>query len=490
MRSTGDTARSVRSLPVLIPTPERRGSLPPGSSRPPASRRHLCLLSLDWTRDKDPRVPLGQASLQAALSKADVVDVTPLSVPINAPDFSVEKVLDDLLRAVSRGGAERTDIGIGVYVWNEPAVQTILRELRRRGFTGRIVLGGPQISYSGPGLERLYPDADAFIRGYGEDALCRFVTCEARERIPGLHWAGEEDEQAQARPDLSSLPSPFLNRIVDVGAQRFIRWETQRGCPYRCSFCQHRESGARLRKEERRIDLARIYEEIALFVESGVEDIAVLDPIFNANPDCLLILREFQRRGYRGRLSLQCRFESMDEAFLDACVGMDVRLEFGLQTIHEAEGRAIRRLNKMSRVESVLNELNRRGLHYEVSLIFGLPRQTRDSFLATVDFCLQRSVPVIRAFPLMLLRGTELEAEREAFGLIENDEVISAVVRSTSFTESDWQFMAAVAGALDETVGHHPSCVADLLGHVAPCAVGLMRRYSPKQPAPLTASPA
>lgn len=489
MRSDADTARPVRRLPVLTQTPELRSGPLPGRSRPPASRRHLCLLSLDWTRDKDPRVPLGHASLLAALAKEDIVDVTPLSVPINAPDFSVEKVLEDLLCAASRGGAARTDIGIGVYVWNEPAVRTLLRELRRRGFTGRIILGGPQISYSGPGLERLYPEADAFIRGYGEEALCSFVTCEARERIPGLHWAGEEDAQTQARPDLSALPSPFLNRIVDVVGQRFIRWETQRGCPYRCSFCQHRESGARLQRQERLLDLARIHAEIALFVEAGVEDIAVLDPIFNANPDCLLVLREFQRRGYRGRLSLQCRFESVDEAFLDACAGMDVRLEFGLQTIHEAEGRAIRRMNKMSRVEAVLRELNRRGLHYEISLIFGLPMQTRDSFLATVDFCLRRSVPVIRAFPLMLLRGTELETEREKFGLVENDEVIPAVIQSNSFTEGDWQLMAAVAGALDRTVGHHPCCVADLLGYVAPHAAGLMRRYSPPQLVQPTASP-
>jgi radical SAM superfamily enzyme YgiQ (UPF0313 family) len=43
---------------------------------------------------------------------------------------------------------------------------------------------------------------------------------------------------------------------LSLEKQRFIRWETQRGCPFRCSFCQHRESGVRLRR--RSLALSRI----------------------------------------------------------------------------------------------------------------------------------------------------------------------------------------------------------------------------------------
>lgn len=473
MRPAVASNRPLRRLPVV----DDRTTAANQAS--PSARRHLVLLSLDWTRDKDPRVPLGHASLLAALHEADAADVTALSEPINAPGFSVDKVLEPLLRAAHRRSADRTDVGIGVYIWNDHYVRRLLVELRRSGFAGRIVLGGPQISYSGPGLERLYPEADAFIRGYGEVALREFVQSGEPVSISGLHWAGQPDLGAQARPVLSSLPSPFLTGIVEVSRQHFLRWETQRGCPYRCSFCQHREAGARLSSRQRTLDLGRLREEMALFVTAGVEDIAVLDPIFNVGPDHLAILHAFQRLGYRGRLSLQCRFELVNQAFLEACQGLNVRLEFGLQTIHEEEGRAIRRVNQMDRVEQAMRELTLRSLPYEVSLIFGLPRQTLLSFLQTVDYCLTRGVPTIRAFPLMLLRGTELEGQREDFGLRENQEVIPAVVRSNSFSEEDWQAMAAIAAALDQTVGKHPPNATALLPHVRPDGAVFNGLYSP-----------
>ncbi len=445
-------------------------------------RRHLFLLSLDWTRDKDPRVPLGHASLVASIRARDAADVTYLSLPINLPSFDLEQALLPMLRLAEQVPANRLDIGIGVYVWNEIHVCLLIKALRERGFTGRIVLGGPQISYCGPDLEQRYPQADVFIRGYAEEALVDLIESGGRAYIVGVHFAGEKDRQEQARPSLSLLPSPFLDRTIDVSGQRFVRWETQRGCPFRCSFCQHREAGRRLTQAERALGGGRLREEIALFVENDVKDIAVLDPIFNAGREHLEILSEFHRLGYRGRLSLQCRFESIGGPFLDACQHLDVRLEFGLQTIHDDEGRAIRRTNDMERVEQVIGELNRRGLYHEVSLIFGLPKQTLSSFCETVEYCLNRRVPTIRAFPLMLLRGTELEARREEFGLLENEDPIPAVVRSHSFDEEEWREMAAIAACLDRTAGRHPQDLAGLWECGYDSVAPRPGRYSPPRP--------
>lgn len=449
---------------------------------PRVRRRHLCLLSLDWTRDKDPRVPLGHASLVAALREADAAELTAISVPMNVADFSIENVLQQLLDAIRLHPQYETCVGFGVYVWNDHLVRALINELRRHGFGGLIILGGPQISYSEPGLEQFYPEADVFIRGYAERALAQLVAEPVRTQIPGVHWAGEVDRQELAKPQLSALPSPFLGKIIDLSAQRFVRWETQRGCPYRCSFCQHREPGARMAQRERGLDQERLRAEIALFINSGVSDIAVLDPIFNSGPNYLAILREFQRLKYRGRLSLQCRFESVREDFFDACDGLDVRLEFGLQTIHKKEGKAIHRENDMDRVDEVLHELRRRRIHFEVSVIFGLPEQTLRSFQETVEYCLRNRVPTIRAFPLMLLRGTELQRDRNRYGLIENSDVIPAVVASETFSQEDWETMRAIAAALDKTCGEHPTSLRALLELSARQSAQPSPVYSPAHP--------
>lgn len=413
----------------------------------------IVLVDLPWSRDKDPRVPLGHASLLAALARAGV-DARSIIAPVNetSADAVVDRVLDECRAPVT------TDVAIGAYVWCEHVVQRVIRGLRERGFAGRIILGGPQISFAGVGVERLYPGADVFVRGYGEDALCDIVRCTGRSRHVGVHHAGEPDAGRQASVGLESLPSPWLEGVLTPAGHRFVRWETQRGCPYRCSFCQHREAGAQLKRRALAFD--RVSAEARLLAMSGVEEIAVLDPIFNASPAAADVLDIFARHQFAGTLSLQCRAELVDERFLDAAARVKTRVELGLQTIHAREGGAVRRGNALGRVDAVLRQLRRRGIDHEVTLIFGLPEQTVSSFYETVRWCLERQVPVIRAFPLMLLRGTELDDKRDRWGLVDDGNLMARVIASNTFTQADWLEMARLAEALARTERHHPDLEA------------------------------
>jgi radical SAM superfamily enzyme len=149
--------------------------------------------------------------------------------------------------------------------------------------------------------------------------------------------------------------------------------------------------------------------------------------------------------------------------FLELCTRLTVFPEFGLQTIHAEEGRIVQRQNNMARVEEAMEELARRGIAYMVTLIYGLPGQTLESFRATVDFCLARRVHVVRAYPLNLLRGTDLERDKARWGLVESGDQIPMVIRSNSFDEADWHQMRRIAGALAATEGRHPSSVTELL---------------------------
>ena len=420
---------------------------------PPPAHRRVVLVDLYWTRDKDPRVPLGHASILATL-RARGIDVRSLVVAVNEPHLDAAGLCAAILEHTKGIAPTDVDVAFGAYVWGEALLRDVLRRLRREGFEGRLILGGPQISYSGAGLEHLYPEADAFVRGYGEEALATLAVTPHVHPIAGVHWAGTSDAVTQATVNLESLPSPWLSGTIPLAGQSFIRWETQRGCPFRCSFCQHREPGARLRR--RTLALTRIEAEIDLFCAAGVREIAVLDPIFNVAPHALAVLHRFADRGFTGRLSLQCRAEALDDAFLDAASALDVCLELGLQTIHAHEGRAIQRGNQIDRVDAALAGIRARGLSHEVSLIFGLPLQTLASFEASVAWCLAREVPVIKAFPLLLLRGTALERDRNQWALEDGGGPMPMVVRSNSFDLHDWRAMARLSEALRLTEGRHP----------------------------------
>ena len=430
-------------------------------------KRILLLISLDWTRNKDPRVPLGHASIVASVMKFGQVELHHRSFPVNQ-FFSPQKVVTYILKTISGFPSEAVDVAFGAFVWGEPFLQEIMTSIRQAGFKGRIILGGPQISYTDSGLEQLYPQADVFIRGSAEEALSEATVVHSPlselERL-GVHYAGATDLRTRAEADLSLIPSPYLSGAIplfglDGSVQRFIRWETKRGCPFPCTFCQHRESGHRLLKTEFPID--RIKDEIALFKRSGVEDIAILDAVFNLGRSSLIVLDSLNQADFRGRLSLQCHFEALTVEFLEALRSLYVRLEFGLQTIHASEGKAIKRINDMNKVDWGIKELLRRGIPFEVSVIYGLPGQTLFSFRETVNYLLKSRVPVIKAFPLMLLRGTELEQNRSRWSLRENGSTIPSVIASDSFTESEWKRMAAIGRGLELTEGRHPGSVNEL----------------------------
>lgn len=426
-------------------------------------KRRVILVDFPWSRDQDPRLPLGHASLLTALRTKTQADVRSIVVPVNGEQSSAALAIKKILEAGHGFRPNEVDIAMGVYVWCEDVAQETNTGLRDHGFAGRIILGGPQISYSGEGVHRYYPLADILVRGYGENALCQLVQDPGRLRIPGvLHAKGLLiDPVDQAEIALDTLPSPWLTQTVPLEGQHFIRWETQRGCPFRCSFCQHREPGQRLKNHSFHEDRTR--EEIELFCMSGVGDIAVLDPIFNDRTGrATSILEHYVRSGFQGRLSLQCRAELIDDHFLDVARRLRTRLELGIQTIHAAEGEAIRRKNNMALVERALDGIRDRGIDHEVSIIFGLPEQTLASFRETIAFCLEKRIPVIRAFPLMLLRGTELDRGRETWSLEDDGSSMPMVTSSSRFGHAEWYRMAQLAEALKVTERKHPHRLEEL----------------------------
>lgn len=405
--------------------------------------RPVVLVSLDWIRPGDPRFGLGTASIASALRGAGV-KVRIVSDAVNRPGFRADEFFADVVRAVDAAGADAL-VGMGAFVWCEAEVQRLLTVLADRA---EIVLGGPQVSYTAPGeLEPLYPKATYFVRGHGEEAMVALATGSAENAVAGLHVAGAEDFAKRADYPLEGLPSPHLDGTSPVG--RFVRWETQRGCQFRCTFCQHRQPGRRLRRSE--LGINRLHAEIEAFRDAGTRRIAVLDPIFNMNRSrAIKLLSEMRRVGLTAKLSLQCRFELTDNAFLEALEGLDATLEFGLQTVHDDEAQAVGRPNRMDMAEDVIARLNDRRIPYEISLIYGLPLQTLDRFRTSVEWCLDRGVPRVRAWPLMLLRGTALHSQRDRWGYVESEtDRIPIVVESHSFSREDHFEMARIAARLE-----------------------------------------
>ena len=130
---------------------------------------HLILLDFPWMRDKDPRIPLGHASLLATLAQNPGITCHSIVRPMNDDfEFSPGAIWDEIQALIALHEGSRVDVAIGAYVWAEEVLQGLLPKIRTRLPRGRIIMGGPQISYCSSGLESIYPECDIFIRGYGE----------------------------------------------------------------------------------------------------------------------------------------------------------------------------------------------------------------------------------------------------------------------------------------------------------------------------------
>tara|TARA_B110000495_G_C22898724_1_gene524381 strand:+ start:58 stop:705 length:648 start_codon:yes stop_codon:yes gene_type:complete len=205
-----------------------------------------------------------------------------------------------------------------------------------------------------------------------------------------------------------------------------------------------------------KFELERTFKELALIQQKEISRVNVLDPVFNVGRDYLEIMNEIDRQNFnQTTFTFQTRPEliknkSGDE-FLDLVERTSSYLEFGLQTVIEKEFKEINRPNNIKHLAHLFSHLNERNIGFEVSLIYGLPHQTLDSFKISVDFLLKNGCSKIFAFPLMLLKGTELYSQKDDFKMNESTTGaynIPLVTSSNSYSETEWLQMKRIADQL------------------------------------------
>lgn len=406
--------------------------------------KKLLIISFDLIREGESNKSLAISSLIAYLKndKRYGEDFVVQDLSIDMFKLSNKTQANDLKPHFEGLDFSKIDfIALSAYIWNEYLTNNLMYLLRKDfGFSGSFILGGYQISYSN-NPEEEYPEAEYFISGYAEEGLQKILIGHVNNaRINSI-------------VDFNQVPSPYLtNELIITPNQKMVRMETKRGCPYRCSFCAHRDlTYNKVFKHQ----LDKVFSEIAFFKEMKVKKINIIDPIFNAGDQYLAVMEEFVRTNSTSLISIQTRFETIigekGDKFLNYCEQLNINLEFGLQTAVQSESNLIKRKNNPDKIKTVMAKLNERGIKYEISLIYGLPMQTLDSFKQSIDFVLENKCTNVTAFPLMLLKGTELYQEKSKYGFVEEEMGeynIPIVTKSNSFTEKDWFQMKLIASNL------------------------------------------
>lgn len=391
-------------------------------------------------------VPLANAFLKSYLTTVPQAS----SADVELADFYLGQDCSD---CVDRLIALRPDlVGFSLYVWNREMCGALSDELRRRlpGIT--TVAGGPEATADPSGI--LAGTAfDLLISGEGEGPFASLCTQLSKGStvadLPGV--ASRRAGAISLTPafpvnDLDTIPSPWLNGIIDAGSCPGILWQLSRGCGFSCDFCfDSRDSHG-----VRRFSLERIEAELRHFVSRGVSQVFVLDSTFNQDQRrAKVILRMIGKIAPLIHFHFEVRSEFIDREMAGLFAGITCSLQIGLQSsdpqVLKQVGRSFRRDDFVSRT-MLLNEA---GATFGFDLMYGLPGDTLAGFRDSLDFALELYPNHLDIFPLAILPGTALALRSEAIGLQHLPAPPYTLASSPTFSAEDMQKALCLATACD-----------------------------------------
>lgn len=291
-------------------------------------------------------------------------------------------------------------VGLSCYVWNSQFSLALARQLKRLKPELCIVLGGPHVPDHAEDFLRAHPYVDLCVHGEGEESFLELL-----EALPERNWdavqsvswlQNDEYHNRPKRPrnrDLDSIPSPYLNGYFDpvLAAHPELKWaapwESNRGCPFSCTFC---DWGSAVASKVYRFERKRLKQEIRWFAEKRIDVIYCCDSNFGMLPRDIELAQELAEvkslTGFPRVAYTQMTKNKSDRAFEAQKILYDAKMNpsstLSLQSLSPDTLKAIKRDNISS---EVYRELLRRFVAADMpaytDYLVGLPGETWESFV-------------------------------------------------------------------------------------------------------------
>lgn len=363
--------------------------------------------------------------------------------------IAIFKYPEHLLSQIERKAPDV--LGFSNYAWNTRLNFAIARHVRTHYPNTTIVMGGPSMRNDGPSIERFlhaHPYIDGYVMYEGErpfTELVKNVSAGGRRRplhefeienLATLDTSGKLKYQASFKYDpLDSYPSPYLRGHLDpfLAEGLIPLFETNRGCPYSCTFCAW---GISQLNKLRRYPLDTVYAEIDYVAERCpmLPVWIIADANFGILPRDVDIARKLKEArakapGLHSVLTWDSKntFDRNEEIALilerhssDNSIANTEKAYMAVQNLAGHVLENIKRSNiKLGELPDRVARLHGRGLKVTTDLLYALPGETfidameslRKSFLADFDY--------INLGRTLMLPGSELEtdASRQSYGL-------------------------------------------------------------------------
>lgn len=285
----------------------------------------------------------------------------------------------------------------GCYGWNTEYHLAMAKLIKQQWPRALIVAGGPNVNQS-PEWHAANPFIDISIWGEGEHAVKKILTARTQgidyHHIPGV--AQLIDEQWLHTPAASrsyeyeEFPSPYLTGLFDDFFQRYsynfnVILETNRGCPYQCTFC---DIGKSYFNKVRQFPIERILAEIDWFSEKQIEYLDVADSNFGILPRDIDIAKYIKQKkeatGWPKKMNATFAKNNQQNVFEISLVLNGINrtgITLALQSSNDIVLKNIKRKNfANTKLKEIVDLYEKHHILTYHEFINGLPGETLDSW--------------------------------------------------------------------------------------------------------------
>lgn len=359
------------------------------------------------------------------------------------------------------------------YIWNSARMLACAAQAKAANPLALNVHGGPDVPKYEPDVERYFSDhpyVDIAVHGEGEVTICEIletlesalltgdpVNMSLLDGVAGLSYRGADGRPVRTadRPrieNLDDIPSPYLTGEFEVFAEASVPnaiMETNRGCPYGCTFC---DWGSATASKIRKFDLDRVFAELEWCARSHIQVIGLADANFGTfKRDVEIAQRTADLKKIHGfPLQLGTNYAKNSVKHLKPIVETLAKGDIlakgllSLQSMDEDTLSVINRANiRLKKYEALAAEFRANNLPLYVDLMMGLPGSTVKSFRNDLQECVDREVyPKIHPTQLLVNSPMNEPAYREQHGItIGPSEMLTSC---GTFSEDDYQEMQKI----------------------------------------------
>lgn len=304
---------------------------------------------------------------------------------------------DDLLR---RHLEQPIDVlGLSCYTWNWRLQCRIAEVVKSRYPECLVVAGGPQPDFNNRDFFREWPCIDAIAVKDGERTFLRILeTLASGSRdlsgVRGLYLPDSNTHEGHRFTGAADIPtvfavSPYVAQsahyetiIDECGGHFCATWETNRGCPFACSFC---DWGSNTMSKVRRFAPERVAADLEWLAQRKAPVVFLADANFGMFPDDVQLGRRiadtFRKYGFPASFSYSTAKNKplpsieISKALFDS--GMPYKHTLSIQHTRPEVLAATDRQNISSAMQvAVVREVMAYGIPIEVQLILGIPGDT------------------------------------------------------------------------------------------------------------------